>query len=116
MQYVSITATFSVEDTARADIILNASRAYYRFATTDSCEEGEIPFAQLSETASHIIQVLDTDSNKPMPTDVYCKITIVTNEENTVYDNSNISHSAYNSLINIFARISEEFIFIRGFK
>lgn len=116
MQYHSITATFSVEGTARADIMLTTSRVYYRFATADTCEEGEIPFTQLDEVASFINQALSSASNNLMPTDVSCSITLTNDNEKIDYNNSCISHSAYNSLINIFAQISEEFIFIKGFK
>lgn len=106
-----------VKNSARADVMLTHSRAYYRFATTDTCEDGEIPFNNALEIFNKIIQTLNTFDFESMPNDVQCAVTI-SDEDNThlEYNNNNISQSAYNSLINILSRIGNEFIFIRGFK
>ena len=117
MTIKSFSITLSVENTARADVMLTSSRAYYRFATIDTCEEGDIPYENIVEVFDKIGQALDSNDSKPMPSDVKCIISI-TNDDNSnnEYNNQNISLSAYNNLINILSRISDEFMFIRGFK
>ena len=116
MTIESISITLSVENTARADVMLTSSRAYYRFATIDTAEEGEIPYENATEVLRGINQALTTIS-EPMPQDVRCIVAIINNDKSKIgYDNNSISLSAYNSLINILSRISEEFMFIRGFK
>lgn len=37
------TLMISVRDKARADIAVSADRIYYRFATADTVDEGDIP-------------------------------------------------------------------------
>lgn len=117
MSITSITISLSVENTARADVLLTTTRAYYRFATIDTCEEGEMPYEKSCEVFNKIEQALAAHSPETMPQDVKCTITITNNDNSkNDYNNSNISLSTYNSLINILSRISEEFMFIRGFK
>ncbi len=113
----SIYITIAVDNTARADVLLTSSRAYYRFATTDTCEEGEMPYCNSAEIFDSINQTLSTNEQEPMPHDVKCIVTITSNGNNkTKYDNENISLTAYNLLINTLSRISDEFMFVRGFK
>ena len=113
----SFSITLSVENTARADVMLTSSRAYYRFATIDTCEEGDMPYENAVEVFDKINQALSTTDSEPMPIDVKCIISIINKDKTkTDYNNQNISLSAYNSLINILSRISDEFMFIRGFK
>ena len=113
----SITITLSVENTARADVMLSSLRAYYRFATIDTCDEGDMPYENAVEVFDKINQALSTTDSEPMPNDVKCIISIINKDKTkTDYNNQNISLSAYNSLINILSRISDEFMFIRGFK
>lgn len=115
MSIESISITFSVENTARADVMLTSSRIYYRFATIDTCEEGDIPFNDI-ELIRRIEQTIQTSDSVLMPCDVKCNITISTKNSEQMFDNNNISLTTYNSLINILSRISDEFLFIRGFK
>lgn len=117
MSINSISISFSAKDTARADVMLTTTRAYYRFATIDSCEEGEIPFNNALENFSKIKQALNSSDAEPMPQDVKCAVRISDIYNTHIeYNNNNISQSAYNSLINITSRINDEFTFIRGFK
>lgn len=117
MTIKSFSITLSVENTARADVMLTSSRAYYRFATIDTCEEGDMPYENIVEVFNKISHALTSNDSEPMPSDVKCIISI-TNDDNSnnEYNNQNISLSAYNNLINILSRISDEFMFIRGFK
>lgn len=113
----SITITFSVENTARADVMLTNSRVYYRFATIDTCEEGEMPCENGNEIISKITQSLNTTDNELMPQDVKCLVIITNNDNSKIeYKNDTITLDTYNSLINILSRIGDEFMFIRGFK
>lgn len=113
----SITITFSVKETARADVLFTNSRAYYRFATIDTCEEGEIPCNNTLDIFDRIISALTSHDAEPMPHDVMCSVTISNEDSQTIkYNNNSISQSAYNSLINIISQICTEFMFIRGFK
>ena len=117
MSINSITITFSVKETARADVLLTTTRVYYRFATIDTCEEGEIPCNNTLDIFDRIIFALTTHDVTPMPHDVMCSITISNKDYPQInYNNNNISQSAYNSLINIISQICDEFMFIRGFK
>ena len=112
----SITISLSVDNVARADIHLTPSRAYYHFATSDTCEDGAVPCSNLNETISNILDILSSNDQNPMPSDVKCEVIINSNNLETRYDNSNISLHCYNSLISILFKISDEFTFIRGFK
>ncbi len=117
MSITSITISLSVENTARADVLLTTTRAYYRFATIDTCEEGEMPYENSCDVFNKIEQTLASHSTTAMPQDVKCAVSITNNDNSKKdYNNSNISLSTYNSLINILSRISDDFLFIRGFK
>ena len=117
MSIKSISISLYVKDTARADVLLSLSRAYYRFATIDSCEDGEIPFDNAIEIFHKIKLALNTFDSTPMPKDIICNVTLSKNDDSQhEYNNNNISHSTYNSLITILSHINEEFTFIRGFK
>ncbi len=117
MSISTISISLSVENVARADVLLTTTRAYYRFATIDTCEEGDMPYGNACNIFNKIEQTISTHSATEMPQDVKCVITI-TNDDGSKndYNNSNISMPSYNSLINILSRISDEFMFIRGFK
>lgn len=113
----TITISFSVEDTARADVMLTNSRVYYRFATIDTSEEGEMPCENANEIISKMTQSLATTDNNLMPQDVKCSVIITKNDNSKIeYNNDTITLDAYNSLINILSHIGDEFMFIRGFK
>ena len=112
----SVIISFSVENVARADILLTSSRAFYRFATSDSGEEGSVPYNNLDDTISTILDMLTNLNGDLMPSDVKCEVIINANNSKTTYNNSNISQSCYNSLITLLSQISDEFTFIRGFK
>ena len=112
----SVIISFSVENVARADILLTSSRAFYRFATSDTGEEGSVPYNNLDDTISTILDMLTNLDGDLMPSDVKCEVIINSNNLETRYDNSNISLHCYNSLISILFKISDEFTFIRGFK
>ena len=117
MQIESISVTFSVENTARADMMLTSSRVYYRFATIDTCEEGEMPYDDAIETINKINISLTPSEGEAMPQDVKCTVDIsYIDGSKKKYDNNNINLDSYNSIINIISRISEEFLFVRGFK
>ena len=117
MSINTITISFSVENTARADVMLTNSRVYYRFATVDTCEEGEMPCENATEIINKISETLNTPDSELMPQDVKCSV-IISNADNskTEYNNNDISLASYNSIINILSRIGDEFMFIRGFK
>lgn len=113
----SITISFSVENVALADVMLTPTRAYYRFATTDTREDGEIPCSNPPDIFDKIIHALNNFDAEPMPQEVKCSA-IISYDDNSqiIYNNNNISQSAYSSLINILPQISDEFMFIRGFR
>ena len=112
----SVIISFSVENVARADILLTSSRAFYRFATSDTGEDGSVPYNNLDDTISTILDMLTNLDGDLMPSDVKCEVIINANNSKTTYNNSNISQSCYNSLITLLSQISDEFTFIRGFK
>ena len=113
----SVTITFSVENTARADVMLSNSRVYYRFATVDTCEEGEMPCSETEEIIDKITQSINDGNGEPMPIDVKCIVTIIHDDgAKTTFDNSSITLASYNALINILSHIGNEFMFVWGFK
>lgn len=117
MSISTISISLSVENVARADVLLTTTRAYYRFATIDTCEEGDMPYGNACDVFNKIEQAIATHSTTQMPQDVKCVITITNDDDSkNNYNNSNISLYSYNSLINILSRINDEFMFIRGFK
>lgn len=113
----SVTITFSVENTARADVMLTNSRVYYRFATVDTCEEGEMPCSETEDIIDKIADSINDGNDEPMPQDVKCVVSFNHNDSaKTTFDNNSITLASYNAIINILSRIGDEFMFVRGFK
>lgn len=116
MTFKSISITWVVPNTARADVMITSSRAYYRFATSDTCEEGDLPCSITDTLFNEITQALNDNGNDLMPTDVRHAITIEYDTATKEYDNSHISLKTYDFIINRISQLGEEFTFVRGFK
>ena len=116
MTIKSISITWAVPDTARADVMITSSRAYYRFATVDTCEEGELPCPLANTLFDKITNALNDNMVELMPTDVKHCISIEHDTTIIRYDNSLISLQAYNFIINLLSQLGDEFSFISGFK
>ena len=115
-QKTTISILFSVPDTARAEILITAKRIYYQFSTYDTCEKGDFYFANSNLLISEIESILLDNSSRIMPTDVICNISIDNESKSIKYNNHNITHLSFNSIINKLVLTCDEFLFLRGFK
>lgn len=102
-------------DTARADVLITPSRAYYRFATADTCEEGDLPCPTSGTLFDEITNALNDNNGDLMPTDVKHSVTIDYGSTVQEYNNTRISLKSYNFIISRISQLGDEFAFIRGF-
>ena len=108
-----LTVMMRVADTARADIALTPERIYYRFATDDTIEDGELPapkedFSVLAESI-----VKDAEANEgetPLGDDMKVEI-YVDNRVSSI----KVSEQSLRRLINRLKGVAEEFAFLGGF-
>lgn len=103
----------SVSDAARADIALTPERIYYRFATDESIEDGELPAAKedFNTLAGRILTAVTArDEEKSLPDDV--KLTIfVDNRKHSL----TVSEESLRRMVDEMHGVADEFTFLRGF-
>lgn len=108
-----LTLMLMATDTARADIALTPDRIYYRFATDESIEDGELPGSKedfdglcrrlLSNATSR-------DTETPLSDEI--KLSIFTDNRAT---DIKVSEQSLRRLVNELRAIAEEFAFLGGF-
>lgn len=108
-----LTIMMRVADTARADIALTPERIYYRFATDDTIEDGELPapkeeFGVLAE--SIVSDAEGKDGESPLGNDMKVEIYI----DNRV-SGIKVSEQSLRRLVNCLKSVAEEFAFLGGF-
>lgn len=108
-----LTIMMKVADVARADLALTPERVYYRFATDESIEDGELPaikedFDLLSERLLHAAEAQDNER----PLDDRVKLSLfVTNR----LCNLNYSEQSLGRLVGELSLLADEFSFLKGF-
>lgn len=110
-----ISFMFSVENRARADVMLSSDRTYYRFATEDSMEEGELPGnpEHFDEFARELLDVFRAGVGVNASTDPV-HFTLFVN--NTRVTPEVLNNDTLRRFICRMARYADEFAFLRGFE
>lgn len=108
-----LTIMLGVSDTARADIALTADRIYYRFATDESIEDGELPAAKedFATLAARIVAKAEAEAEEALlPDDV--RVTLFV--DNRLH-RATVSEKSLRRMVDELCGIAEEFMFLRGF-
>lgn len=108
-----LTIMVAVSDTARADIALTPERIYYRFATDEAIEDGELPAAKEDFTtlAVRILSnVTARDNEKALPDDV--RLTIFVNNRKS---DITVSEESLRRMVDELHAVADEFTFLKGF-
>lgn len=106
-----LTLMFAAGDVARADILLSHDRIYYRFATDDSIEDGQLPpyKGDFVALAADITSALPADKSA---TDDNVKMTVfVDNRLSAVTSDIEVIRRTVGRLCDV----ADEFAFLRGF-
>lgn len=109
-----ITFMLKIDDNARADVAMTSEKTYYRFATVDTLEDGELPgmgeqFATFAEKLLSTFNagVGTTGSIEPV------KFTIFVN--NRVATPVILNNDTLRTFVNMLAEVHDEFGFLTGF-
>lgn len=108
-----LTVMMRISDVARADIALTADRIYYRFATDDSIEDGELPPAKedFNILADRLVSDLKANENE-CAINSEVKVDIFVNNR---LSDINISEESLARFISRLCSLADEFGFLRGF-
>lgn len=108
-----LTLMIGVADTARADIALTPERIYYRFATDESIEDGELPAAKedFRTLSLRLLEAAEADKDEtPVPDEV--KVTLFVNNRRREIA---VSEKSLRRLIEELCAVADEFMFLKGF-
>ena len=102
-----------VADTARADVALTPDRIYYRFATDESIEDGELPgpkedFGLLADEL--LTAATAKEGERPLTDGV--KVTIFVDNR---LSEIKFSEESLHRLVSRLRQVAEEFAFLGGF-
>lgn len=108
-----LTLMVRASDTARADIALTPERIYYRFATDESIEDGELPGTK-EDFDKFCHRLLDNavarEDETPLADEI--KLSIFTDNRT---NNFKASEQSLRRIVNDLKSIAEEFAFLGGF-
>ena len=107
-----LTLMLRVTDVARADIMFTPERIYYRFATEDSLEDGELaPLSDFAVTTSSLVEVAKGRANEtPLAQNVLMQVFV-----NNRLSSEAASEQSLSRLIRALLPITAEFQFLQGF-
>lgn len=108
-----LTIMMGVADIARADVALTPDRIYYRFATDESIEDGELPGAKEdfgTITDDLLTAVSAKDDEQPLSEGV--KVTIFVDNH---LSGIKVSEESLRRLVGRLRQVAEEFAFLGGF-
>lgn len=108
-----LTIMMRAGDEARADMALTPERIYYRFATDESIEDGELPAAKedFDDLSNRIIKAATAlDNESPLGSDMKISIFV----QNRISD-IKISEESLKRLVLEMRSVAEEFAFLGGF-
>lgn len=109
----NLTLMFCVADAARADIALTSDRIYYRFATDESIEDGELPGIKegFDKFVSQIIADISArEGETPLADEI--KVSVFLSNRATAFD---LSEESLRRIVNSLKAIADEFGFLNGF-
>lgn len=109
------TLMISVRDKARADIAISADRIYYRFATEDTADEGDLPGPgeQLELLVARLNDALrPVEGEAPITDNDFSAKLFV---DNKLQPNLNLTSGAVRRLANLLRARDDAFAFILGF-
>lgn len=112
-KYRRLTLMFQSGDYARADIALTNDRIYYRFATDDTIEDGELPWGKCDfYTVSNALltEMPAREGESPIGIESTVKVFI----DNRI-DNIDFSSDSTGRATDILEQVAEEFNFLRIF-
>lgn len=110
-----LTLMVRVDDTARADIALTPERTYYRFATDNSIEDGELApvSSDFHTVAAQIVQAAaPCEGERPLAPDVRVQVFV----DNRLDPAAGTTEEALCRLIDAVAPLAAEFAFLRAFR
>lgn len=108
-----LTIMMHAGDVARADMALTPERIYYRFATDESIEDGELPPAKedFNLLSDRLVAALTAnDGEQDLADDMSVKIFI-----NNRLSDIRISEASMRRLVAELRSVAEEFAFLGGF-
>ena len=99
-------------DEARADIAMSDGRVYYRFATDDTIEDGDLPLKEdFANLSGEILDALTPREGEHEPgEDLTLKIFIDNMLTACKYSEQSLARAVYR-----LTDLAEEFIFLKGF-
>ena len=103
----------AVSDTARADIALTPERIYYRFATDESIEDGELPAAKddFTALAGRILSDVTARGNEK---ELAAELRLTVFVDNRKRDIA-VSEESLRRMVEELRAVADEFTFLRGF-
>lgn len=108
-----LTIMMRVADTARADIALTPDRIYYRFATDETIEDGELPAPK--EDFGELVEALVSEAGaKDGETVIGSEMKVELYLDNRV-SGINFSEQSLRRMVDRLKHIAEEFAFLGGF-
>lgn len=108
-----LTLMMRVADVARADVALTPERIYYRFATDDSIEDGELPAGKedFGDFAARLVDCVAAHENEnQLKEDVKLSVFI----DNRLSD-VKASEESLRRLVGELCAVADEFAFLAGF-
>lgn len=112
MEIKRLTIMLRVADVARADIMLVPERVYYRFATEDSLEDGELAAVpDFAAVASELIEAAKAAEGENPLADGMLMQVFVNNRLST----DAVSEQSLRRMVNCLLPIAAEFQFLHGF-
>lgn len=112
MEIKRLTIMLRVADVARADIMLVPERLYYRFATEDSLEDGELAAVpDFAAVASELIEAAKAAEGEKSLADGMLMQVFVNNRLST----DAVSEQSLRRMVNCLLPIAAEFQFLHGF-
>lgn len=108
-----LTLMFRYGDEARADVAITADKVYYRFATDDSIEDGELPafktdFEKLTSELTEAMKASEGEDE----IDGEMKVEIYTDNRKS---STCVSRQSLRRAVEILTYEADEFAFLRGF-
>lgn len=102
-----------VSDIARADIAMTPERTYYRFATDESIEDGDLP-ASKADFQKTVCEILASAESAQKENDLNKDVKVTIFVDNRLKDIT-VSEESLKRMVNSLCGIAEEFMFLRGF-
>ena len=108
-----LTLMLKVADEYRADIALTADRIYYRFATDESSEDGELPPAK-ENFGDLLMSIVNEATARPDEDELSPEVKVSVFLDNRISD-IKISEQSLRRMVERLRDVAEEFAFLAGF-